>query len=50
VRQLAQHALDQAVSLLQPRRQLMDLLVERLIVEETIEGDAFRALVAGSPS
>ena len=50
VRQLAQHALDQAVSLLQPRRQLMDLLVERLIVEETIEGDAFRALVVGSPS
>jgi hypothetical protein len=24
----------------------MDLLVERLIVEETIEGDAFRAMVA----
>jgi hypothetical protein len=24
---------------------LLDLLVERLIVEETIEGDAFRALV-----
>ena len=50
VRQLAQHALDQAVSLLQPRRQLMDLLVERLIVEETIEGEAFRALVAASSS
>jgi len=45
VRQLAQNALDQAVSLLRPRRALMDLLVERLIVEETIEGDAFRALV-----
>jgi hypothetical protein len=24
---------------------LLDLLVERLIVEETIEGEAFRALV-----
>jgi cell division protease FtsH len=45
VRQLAQNALDQAVSLLRPRRALLDLLVERLIVEETIEGDAFRALV-----
>jgi cell division protease FtsH len=45
VRQLAQNALDQAVNLLRPRRALMDLLVERLIVEETIEGDAFRALV-----
>jgi cell division protease FtsH len=45
VRELAQTALDQAVNLLQPRRQLMDLLVERLIVEETIEGEDFRALV-----
>ncbi|MCS5705121.1 ATP-dependent zinc metalloprotease FtsH [Synechococcus sp. FGCU-3] len=45
VRQLAQNALDQAVSLLRPRRELMDELVERLIVEETIEGDAFRQLV-----
>ena len=45
VRGLAQSALDKAVALLRPRRELMDLLVERLIVEETIEGDAFRALV-----
>jgi cell division protease FtsH len=33
------------VSLLQPRRALMDDLVERLIVEETLEGDLFRGLV-----
>ena len=45
VRSLAQAALDRAVALLAPRRALMDQLVERLIVEETIEGDAFRALV-----
>ena len=45
VRQLATQALDQAVALLRPRRALMDRLVERLILEEMIEGDAFRALV-----
>jgi cell division protease FtsH len=45
VRQLARHALDQAVALLQPRRALMDVLVERLIVEETLDGDLFRSLV-----
>jgi cell division protease FtsH len=45
VRLLAQAALDRAVALLRPRRELMDLLVERLIVEETIEGEAFRELV-----
>jgi cell division protease FtsH len=46
VRELARHALDQAVALLEPRRDLMDALVERLIVEETIDGDSFRAAVA----
>nr|WP_225867608.1 ATP-dependent zinc metalloprotease FtsH [Cyanobium sp. NIES-981] len=45
VRQLARTALERAVGLLQPRRELMDLLVERLIAEETIEGDLFRRLV-----
>ena len=45
VRGLAQAALDRAVELLRPRRALMDALVELLIVEETIEGDAFRTLV-----
>ena len=45
VRSLAQSALDQAVALLRPRRELIDRLVERLIVEETIEGDVFRELV-----
>jgi cell division protease FtsH len=45
VRSLAHHALDRAVAMLAPRRALIDQLVERLIVEETIEGDAFRALV-----
>ena len=45
VRQLACDALDQALSLLKPRRALMDELVERLIAEETLEGDLFRKLV-----
>ena len=46
VRGLAREALDQAVALLQPRRALMDALVERLIAEETIEGDDFRVTVS----
>lgn len=50
VRELATTALDQAVAYLQPRRNLMDQLVELLIKEETIEGDAFRAVVASAES
>ena len=42
VRALACAALDQALDLLRPRRDLIDRLVERLIVEETIDGDSFR--------
>nr|WP_255004409.1 ATP-dependent zinc metalloprotease FtsH [Cyanobium sp. HWJ4-Hawea] len=45
VRQLAVDALEQALAVLTPRRALMDALVERLIAEETIEGDSFRALL-----
>jgi cell division protease FtsH len=45
VQQLARTALNEAVALLQPRRELMDLLVNQLIEQETIEGPAFRALV-----
>jgi cell division protease FtsH len=45
VRSLACHALDHALGVLRPRRELMDLLVERLIAEETIDGDAFRSVV-----
>ena len=46
VRELAMQALNQAVALLQPRRALMDQLVELLISEETLEGDRFRDLVS----
>jgi cell division protease FtsH len=46
VRALASQALEQALAILRPRRELMDRLVERLIAEETIEGDRFRSLVA----
>ena len=46
VRSLACQALEQALAVLRPRRELMDQLVERLIAEETIEGAAFRAAVA----
>ena len=45
VRLLARQALDQAVALLQPRRPLLDALVEALIVEETLEGDRLREMV-----
>ena len=45
VQQLARHALNQAVSLLEPRRDLMDELVNLLIERETIEGPDFRAVV-----
>ena len=50
VRELASSALDQAVALLQPRRGLMDELVEMLIRDETIEGEAFRAVVTSHES
>ena len=46
VRELAATALEQAVALLKPRRPLIDELVDLLIRDETIEGDAFRAAVA----
>ena len=48
VRELARGALDQAVGLLAARRSLMDELVDLLIREETIEGEAFRAVVERS--
>jgi cell division protease FtsH len=46
VRELAATALEQAVALLETRRPLIDELVDLLIRDETIEGDAFRAVVA----
>ena len=45
VRALAMEALNEAVALLRPRRELMDALVDRLIEQETIEGQAFSAIV-----
>jgi cell division protease FtsH len=45
VQSLAREALNQAVTLLQPRRVLMDVLVNVLIERETIEGPEFAALV-----
>ena len=44
VRALAQEALQEAIDLLVPRRQLMDHLVEALIEEETLQSDRFREL------
>jgi len=46
VRDLANGALDRAVAMLSPRRELMDQLVTLLIEQETLEGEAFRDLVA----
>jgi len=45
VQQQARLALEKAVALLQPRRELMDELVSLLIEQETIEGPAFTAVV-----
>jgi len=45
VRELACGALQRAITLLRPRRSLMDALVEQLIEEETIEGERFRVAV-----
>jgi cell division protease FtsH len=45
VQALTRRALNHAVELLQPRRELLDSLVERLIEAETLEGDNFRKLV-----
>ncbi len=45
VRALSQDALDRAVAELEPRRDLLDDLVELLIERETLSGDEFRAIV-----
>jgi cell division protease FtsH len=45
VRALSQEALDRAVAELEPRRDLLDDLVELLIERETLSGDEFRAIV-----
>ena len=45
VRSLACQALERALAILRPRRELMDRLVDRLIAEETIDGAAFQAEV-----
>jgi cell division protease FtsH len=45
VQQIARQALDHAVQLLEPRRQLMDELVTNLIEMESLSGDEFRERV-----
>jgi cell division protease FtsH len=45
VRALSQEALKRAVAELEPRRDLLDDLVELLIERETLSGDEFRAIV-----
>lgn len=45
VQSLARQALEQAVSLLTPRRALMDQLVDALIERETLDGDTVRDMV-----
>ena len=46
VRELASAALQRAVVILSPRRELINELVDRLIAEETIDGESFRQTVA----
>ncbi len=45
VRALARQSLEFALAVLGPRRELMNALVERLIREETIDGESFRQAV-----
>ena len=44
VRQLAIQALNEAIALLEPRREVMDRLVEALIAEETLSSSRFHDL------
>lgn len=46
VREIIGKCYQRALEILQEQRSLMDLLVEQLIEQETIEGDAFRQIVA----
>ena len=46
VQQTARAALERAVAMLRPRRELIDDLVESLIEQESLDGDSFRAQVA----
>ena len=45
VRSLARESLEEAINLLAPRRSLIDELVDLLIEQETLGGEAFRAVV-----
>jgi len=45
VQRMARSALDRALAMLEPRRGLLDQLVEQLIEQETLSGETFRALV-----
>lgn len=46
VQLMARAALERAVAMLRPRRELIDDLVESLIEQESLDGDSFRAQVA----
>jgi cell division protease FtsH len=50
VRTIARESLQQAIDLLDPRRALIDQLVELLIEQETLAGEEFRALVSSYES
>ena len=49
VRLLASEALQQAIHLLESRREQMDVLVDALIEEETLQSDRFYALIGIDP-
>jgi cell division protease FtsH len=46
VKIIVKHCYDQAISIIKENRIIMDQLVDKLIQDETIEGDAFREVVA----
>ena len=49
IRTYAKEALNRAISLLQPRREIMNRLVEALITEETLSGERFTQLADLQP-
>jgi cell division protease FtsH len=47
IRRLIEHAHDQAMSILQERRNVLDLMSDELMVRETLEGEALERVFAG---
>jgi len=49
IRRLIEHAHDEAMSILQERRDVLNLMTDELMVRETLEGEALERVFAGLP-